>query len=70
MNIMLIRNAQRRRTLFWPVLPGRLAPIAAGAAFEVHSAELEENPELRAVLRILVREGLVAVEAIGNPPLH
>lgn len=67
---MLIRNAQRRRTLFWPVMPGRLAPIAAGAVFEVHGAELEQDTELGDVLRVLLREGLVAVEAIGRPPLH
>lgn len=65
---MVCRNI-RRRTLLWPIAPGHLAPIAAGGLLEVHGGELAQDATLRAVLRALLREGYLAIEADGLPPI-
>ena len=69
------RNATRSRMLFLPVHPlalGIVAPLAPGEEITWHSAELDACPGLRDAMRVLVNEGWLAIESVGQvvPILH
>jgi hypothetical protein len=65
--IMVLRNIQRRRTLFWPIADW-IMPVAAGDVFAVVDAELDA-PGLRDALAALIEIGWIEVEAQNIEPV-
>jgi hypothetical protein len=63
--IMVCRNI-RKRSLLWPIAPGAVAAIAPGELFEIHPTDLDAIG-MREVLRVLVKENMVRIEATDVP---
>lgn len=54
--------------LLWPIAPGVVVQVPAGAIFEVHRSDLDQ-PGVGDAFEVLVRERLIEVIETGIKPL-